>query len=117
MTATHPSALLDVYARLDLEIVRGEGSELVASDGRRFLDFYAGHAVSALGYGHPALIAALDEQARTLFFQSNLVPSKTREEVAARLAALAPIDGAKVFFCNSGAEATENALRVACRAT
>lgn len=111
------SALLDVYPQLDLEPVEGEGVTLVARDGRRYLDFYGGHAVALLGYRHPALLAALEAQARALFFQSNLVPLAVRERAARALLDLAPEGLSRVFFVNSGAEANENALRVALRVT
>jgi acetylornithine/succinyldiaminopimelate/putrescine aminotransferase len=111
------SALLDEFARIEVEPVRGDGPWLEASDGRRYLDFYGGHAVALLGYGHPALLRALSSQAEALFFQSNLVPSAVRERAARALLAFGPPNLARVFFVNSGAEANENALRIAIRAT
>jgi acetylornithine/succinyldiaminopimelate/putrescine aminotransferase len=111
------SALLDVYARSGIEPVSGEGCRLKATDGRTYLDFYGGHAVALLGYGHPRLLQALHDQARTLFFQSNAVDLQVRERAAARLSAFSPMERARVFFVNSGAEANENALRIALRAT
>jgi len=110
------SALLPVYDLLDLEPASGHGSTLIATDGRRFLDFYGGHAVALLGYGHPRLLAALEAQAKSLIFQSNAVPLAVRERAAAKLAAFAPEGLDRVFFVNSGAEANENALRIALRA-
>ena len=112
-----PSALLPVYDLLDVEPVAGDGVELETADGRRLVDFYGGHAVALLGYRHPRLLGALATQARALFFQSNAVPLAVRERAAARLAAFAPAGLGRVFFVNSGAEANENALRVALRAT
>jgi acetylornithine/succinyldiaminopimelate/putrescine aminotransferase len=112
-----PSALLPVYDLLDVEPVSGEGSVLLCVDGRRLVDFYGGHAVALLGYGHPRLLAALREQAETLFFQSNAVPLAVRERAATALAGFAPAGLDRVFFVNSGAEANENALRLAFRAT
>ena len=112
-----PSALLPVYDLLDVEPVAGDGVELETADGRRLVDFYGGHAVALLGYRHPRLLGALATQARALFFQSNAVPLAVRERAAARLAAFAPAGLDRVFFVNSGAEANENALRVALRAT
>ena len=111
------SALLDVYPHLDLEPVEAEGVWLTAADGRRYLDFYGGHAVALLGYRHPALLEALGRQAHALFFQSNVVPLAVRERAAQALVDLAPPGLARVFFVNSGAEANENALRVALRVT
>ncbi len=81
------------------------------------LDFYGGHAVALLGYGHPRLVAALDHQARTLFFQSNAVPVEVRERAAERLVGFGPAGLTRAFFVNSGAEANENALRIAFLAT
>jgi acetylornithine/succinyldiaminopimelate/putrescine aminotransferase len=110
-------ALLEVYEQIPVRPVRGEGVFLFTAEGERFLDFYGGHAVAALGYGHPSLVEALQGQARTLFFQSNLVPLDVRERAAEALARFAPPGLSRVFFVNSGAEANENALRIAFRAT
>ena len=110
-------ALLDVFDQLPLEIVGGEGAWLHEADGARYLDFYGGHAVALLGQAHPRLVAALDAQARTLFFQSSLVPLAVRRRAAERLVAFGPPGLTRAFFVNSGAEANENALRVACRTT
>lgn len=114
---SNESALLQVFRTLDIRPVRGEGVWIEADDGRRYLDFYGGHAVAALGYGHPRVLQALREQGESLFFQSNLVPLDIRERAAARLAAFAPEALRRVFFVSSGAEANENALRVAFHAT
>jgi acetylornithine/succinyldiaminopimelate/putrescine aminotransferase len=116
-TPAAASALLPVYDLLGVEPVGGRGVELSTADGRRLLDFYGGHAVALLGYRHPRLLGTLSAQARELFFQSNAVPLAVRERAAARLAAFAPAGLGHVFFVNSGAEANENALRVALRAT
>lgn len=112
-----PSALLNVFKKLDIEPVRGEGMWLTSADGRRFLDFYGGHAVALLGNVHPRLLEALEAQAKTLFFQSNVVDLAVRERAARRLAAFGPPELSRVFFVNSGAEANENALRIAFLAT
>jgi acetylornithine/succinyldiaminopimelate/putrescine aminotransferase len=110
------SALLPVYDLLDVEPVAGRGTTLVTADGRELVDFYGGHAVALLGYRHPRLLAALAAQAESLFFQSNAVPLAVRERAARRLAEFAPAGLDRVFFVNSGAEANENALRIALRA-
>lgn len=110
------SHLLDVYSYLPFKPEAGEGVHLLAGD-RRIIDFYGGHAVAGLGYGHPDIVRALDTQARKLFFQSNAVALDIREEAARRLAGFAPAGLERVFFVNSGAEANENALRLACRIT
>lgn len=110
-------AELAVYRRLDLEIVAGEGVEVIASDGARFIDFYGGHATALLGYGHPALLAALRDQSERLFFQTNLVHVPVRARAHEALVRLAPSGLTRAFLVNSGAEANENALRIAFRAT
>lgn len=114
---TPDPALLPVYDQLDLEPVRGRGARLETVDGRTLIDFYGGHAVAILGYRHPRLLGTLALQARELFFQTNVVPMAVRERAAARLAAFAPTGLGHVFFVNSGAEANENALRIALKAT
>lgn len=111
------SALLPVYAQLPVEPVAGRGARLACRDGRELVDFYGGHAVAVLGYGHPRLTAAIERQTRELLFQSNAVPAAVRERAAWALAAIAPEELSRVAFFNSGAEANENALRIAFRAT
>lgn len=106
---------LPVYAQLDLRPVGGEGPWLVLADGRRILDMYGGHAVAALGYGHPRLVAALSEQVQRLTFQSNLLPLDLRARACEALARFAPPGLDRVFLVNSGAEANENALKLAFR--
>jgi len=108
--------LAQVYGQLDLVPERGDGVYLHCR-GRRVLDLYGGHAVAALGYGHPELLAALNRQAAELLFQSNAVPLPVRARAADALAEFAPPGLARVFFVNTGAEANENALRLACRLT
>ncbi|MBM4195585.1 MAG: aspartate aminotransferase family protein [Gammaproteobacteria bacterium] len=108
------SHLLDVYPYLPFKPERGEGVCLYGG-GRKIIDFYGGHAVAGLGYGHPDIVRTLREQAETLFFQSNAVALDVREDAARRLAGFAPAGLDTVFFGNSGAEANENALRIACR--
>jgi acetylornithine/N-succinyldiaminopimelate aminotransferase len=106
---------LPVYAQLAISPVGGEGAWLVMADGRRVLDMYGGHAVAALGYGHPRLAAALKEQAERLVFQSNLLPLELRARACEALARFAPPGLDRVFLVNSGAEANENALKLAFR--
>jgi len=105
------SALLDVYARVGPQFVAGEGSELIAEDGTRYLDFVAGIAVNALGYNSPvirdAVMRALDSG---LIHVSNLYRTEAGERLAAELA---KTFGGQVFFCNSGAEANEGAFKFA----
>jgi acetylornithine/succinyldiaminopimelate/putrescine aminotransferase len=111
------SHLARVFAQYPFEVVRAEGVWLEARDGRRVLDCYGGHAVAALGYGHPRWLAALERQAREVPFQTNAIPMAVRERAAARLVRFAGLGLDSVFFVNSGAEANENALRIAFRLT
>ena len=94
-----------------------EGVWLLTRDGERVLDLYGGHAVAALGYGHPGWTRALTEQAQACNFQSNAVPMDVRSRAAERLIRFAGGDFDRVFFVNSGAEANENALKMAFRIT
>lgn len=109
--------LLAVYPQLDFEPIRGEGAWLIDANGRRLLDLYGGHAVAVLGYNHPALIDAITRQLHALPFQSNAVALPIRAEAAAKLTGFAPDHLTHAFFVNSGAEANENALRLACLTT
>jgi acetylornithine/N-succinyldiaminopimelate aminotransferase len=113
-TATR-APLLPTYARADVTFVDGDGTWLTAADGRRFLDFAAGIAVVALGHAHPEPLAAAHEQLDRLWHVSNLYWT----EPMARLAELlsARFGGAQAFFCNSGAEANETAIKYARKAT
>ena len=109
--------LAQVYAQFPFEVVAGEGAWLICADGRRLLDLYGGHAVCALGYGHPRLLEAIGRQAGELIFSSNAMALRVRARAAEKLAEFAPEGLNRVFFVNSGAEANENALRLACRLT
>jgi acetylornithine/succinyldiaminopimelate/putrescine aminotransferase len=109
--------LAHVFSQYGFEVVHAEGVWLNTRDGRRVLDYYGGHAVAALGYGHPRWIAALERQAREVLFQTNAIPMQIRERAAARLVAFAGLGLDSVFFVNSGAEANENALRLGFRLT
>lgn len=117
MPTTPPSHLAPVYSQWPLDIVGAEGVHLHTRDGRRVLDLYGGHAVAALGYSHPRWLAALEAQAKTLLFQSNAVPLEVRTRAATRLAHFAGLGLDTVFFVNTGAEANENALKLALRIT
>ncbi len=105
------SPLLANYARAKLSFEKGEGAWLVARGGERYLDFGAGIAVNALGHAHPHLVAALTEQAGRVWHVSNLFEIPEGERLAARLAEATFAD--VVFFCNSGAEANEAAIKMA----
>ena len=109
--------MIPVYSQLPFIPKRATGCDIVTSDGRHILDLYGGHAVAALGYGHPRLIRAIQEQSKRLLFQSNAVALDVRAAAAERLVSIAPKHLTRVFFVNSGAEANENALRIACMAT
>jgi acetylornithine/N-succinyldiaminopimelate aminotransferase len=112
--STGPSpAVMPTYARQDVVFERGEGAWLISTKGERYLDFASGVAVNALGHAHPKLIAALTEQAGKLWHTSNLYRVAGQETVAERLTELTFAD--KVFFCNSGAEACEGAIKTARR--
>ena len=106
-------ALLPVYRRAPMELVRGAGVELFDADGRAYLDFTSGIAVNALGYGDPGLTAALHAAAEGLVHVSNLFRTAPGEELADKLVARSFAD--RVFFCNSGAEANEGAFKIARR--
>lgn len=109
--------LAPVYAQWPLEITGASGVHLHTRDGRRILDLYGGHAVAALGYSHPRWLATLETQAKSLLFQSNAVPLEVRARAATRLAHFAGLGLDTVFFVNTGAEANENALKLALRIT
>jgi acetylornithine/N-succinyldiaminopimelate aminotransferase len=121
ITDTTPRALkshlAQVFAQYPIEVAHGEGVWLFARDGRKILDFYGGHAVAGLGYGHPRWLAALERQARQMAFQTNALPMTVRERAAARLAKFAGLGLDTVFWINSGAEANENALKIAFKMT
>jgi acetylornithine/N-succinyldiaminopimelate aminotransferase len=106
------SALMNTYARLPVTFVSGQGSELRDVDGKRYLDFLGGLAVTSLGHSHPVVADAIAEQARTLQHVSNLFGTTIGPEVAETLDRLLG-GGGKIFFANSGAEANECAIKVA----
>jgi len=114
-TSIHPAtALLGVYKKPDILFVAGEGSWLITEDGRRYLDFTAGIGVNALGHGAPEVAAAIREALETgLIHTSNLFRTEPAERLAEEL--VATTFPARVFFCNSGAEAGEGAFKLARR--
>jgi acetylornithine/succinyldiaminopimelate/putrescine aminotransferase len=112
-----PSPILPVYAEFPVRPVRGRGSWLIDEDGLEWLDAYGGHAVAATGHCHPAVVRAIAEQAGQLLFYSTAVRHPLRIALAERLAERCPVPLERVFFCNSGAEANENALHLARRYT
>jgi acetylornithine/N-succinyldiaminopimelate aminotransferase len=107
------TAVMPTYGRQNIVFERGEGAWLTDTTGTRYLDFASGVAVNALGHAHPRLVAALTEQAGRLWHTSNLYRVAGQEQLADRLAAVTFAD--RVFFCNSGAEACEGAIKTARR--
>lgn len=105
--------LAPVFAQYPLPVARAEGVWLYTPDGRRVLDMYGGHAVAALGYGHKGWTDALIAQAQAVNFQTNAVPMDVRLRAAERLVKFSGLPFERVFFVNSGAEANENALKMA----
>jgi acetylornithine/N-succinyldiaminopimelate aminotransferase len=115
VTVQLQAALLPTYPRADVMFERGEGCRLVAADGRTYLDFCAGIAVVGLGHGHPASLAAAHVQLERLWHVSNLYWTRPMADLAELLSER--FGGAQAFFCNSGAEAVEAALKYARKAT
>ena len=108
---------LATYKKMRVVAERGEGVWLFSSDGEKYLDLYGGHAVAGTGHSHPHVVKAIREQAEKLMFYSNLVYSTARARAAEKLISIAPDGLTKAFFCNSGTEANENAMRMARMAT
>jgi acetylornithine/N-succinyldiaminopimelate aminotransferase len=101
------------YKKMPVAAERGDGVWIYTSDGDKYLDLYGGHAVAGTGHCHPHVVKALREQSEKLLFYSNLVYSETRARAAEKLVGVAPAKLTKAFFCNSGTEANENAMRMA----
>jgi acetylornithine/succinyldiaminopimelate/putrescine aminotransferase len=108
---------LATYKKMPIAAERGEGVWIYTSDGDKYLDLYGGHAVAGTGHCHPHVVNALRAQATQLLFYSNLVYSSARARAAEKLVSIAPETLTKAFFCNSGTEANENAMRMARMAT
>jgi acetylornithine/N-succinyldiaminopimelate aminotransferase len=108
---------LATYKKMPIAAERGEGVWVYTSDGEKFLDLYGGHAVAGTGHCHPRVVKAIHTQAEQLLFYSNLVYSNARARAAEKLVSVAPASLTKTFFCNSGTEANENAMRMARMAT
>lgn len=105
--------LFDVYPLLPVNITRAEGSFVWDANGREYLDMYGGHAVISIGHAHPRWTDRIAEQLRQIAFYSNSVINRLQEELAARLGAVSGKHTYRLFLCNSGAEANENALKLA----
>ena len=108
---------LATYKKMPIVAERGEGVWIYTSDGDKYLDLYGGHAVAGTGHCHPHVVDALRAQAGELLFYSNLVYSSTRARAAEKLVSIAPDSLTKAFFCSSGTEVNENAMRMARMAT
>ena len=108
---------LATYKKMQIAAERGDGVWIHTSDGDKYLDLYGGHAVAGTGHCHPHVVKAISAQAERLLFYSNLVYSSARARAAEKLVSLAPASLTKAFFCNSGTEANENAMRMARMAT
>jgi acetylornithine/N-succinyldiaminopimelate aminotransferase len=117
ITRSLPDHLAPVFAQFPLDVSGAHGVYLHTPGGRKILDLYGGHAVAALGYGHPRWVAALTKQAEQLCFQTNAIALDVRRRAATRLSGFCGLGLDTVFFVNSGAEANENALKLACKMT
>ena len=105
--------LFNVYKRWDIEPVKGSGSTLWDAAGQEYLDLYGGHAVISIGHSHPHYVAAIKEQIEKLGFYSNAVQNGLQDALAEKLGKVSGYDKFHLFLCNSGAEANENALKLA----
>lgn len=105
--------LFDVYPLFDIEPVRAEGASLWDKDGQHYLDLYGGHAVISIGHSHPHYVEKLSDQLKQIGFYSNSIINRLQQTYADRLEELSGCSHYQLFFCNSGAEANENALKVA----
>ena len=105
--------LFDVYPLFDVNIVKGEGCKVWDEDGQEYLDLYGGHAVISIGHSHPHYINKVTEQLHKISFYSNSVINKLQQQLAERLGKACGYDDYQLFLINSGAEANENALKLA----
>ena len=104
---------LATYKKMPIAAERGDDVWIYTSNGDKYLDLYGGHAVAGTGHCHPHVVKSIQEQAAKLLFYSNLVHSEARGRAAEKLVSIAPDALTKVFFCNSGTETNENAMRMA----
>lgn len=109
--------LFDVYSLYDIEPVRGEGSVVFDENGREYLDLYGGHAVISIGHSHPHYVKMISDQVAKLGFYSNSVKNHLQQDFADKLGKVSDYDNYNLFLCNSGAEANENAIKLASFAT
>jgi len=105
--------LFDVYSLYDIEPVTGRGNRVYTADGTEYLDLYGGHAVISIGHSHPHYVKAVSEQVARLGFYSNSVHNSLQQQLADKLEKASGYDDYALFLCNSGAEANENAMKLA----
>ena len=105
--------LFDVYPLYDVEPVKAEDCTVWDKDGKEYIDLYGGHAVISIGHAHPHYVHKLKDQLDNIGFYSNAVQNSLQKEVATKLGALSGCDEYELFLCSSGAEANENALKLA----
>ena len=105
--------LFDVYPLFPIEPIKGEGCTITDKEGTQYLDLYGGHAVISIGHSHPHYVKMISEQVANLGFYSNSVQNSLQKELAVKLGKLSGCDNYDLFLCNSGAEANENALKLA----
>ncbi len=109
--------LFDVYSLYDIEPVKGKGCHVYTADGTEYLDLYGGHAVISIGHAHPIYVDAVSNQVARLGFYSNSVRNSLQNEIASKLGRISGYNDYQLFLCNSGAEANENAMKLASFAT
>ncbi len=105
--------LFDVYPLLNITPVRAEGCRVIDSEGNRYLDLYGGHAVISIGHSHPHYVRTISDQLGKIGFYSNSVQNPLQTELASRLGKISGYNDYQLFLCNSGAEANENAIKLA----
>ncbi len=105
--------LFNVYPLFNINPVKAQGSFLWDENGQQYLDFYGGHAVISIGHNHPHYVEKLKNQLEKISFYSNSVENKIQEELAEKLGELSGYEDYSFLLCNSGAEANENALKLA----
>ncbi|MFA9390694.1 MAG: aspartate aminotransferase family protein [Prolixibacteraceae bacterium] len=105
--------LFNVYPLFDIEPVKGEGTFVIDKNGQRYLDLYGGHAVISIGHSHPHYVQSISAQLEKIGFYSNSIQNPLQKELARKLGEMSGLDDYNLFLCNSGAEANENALKLA----
>jgi len=105
--------LFDVYSKYNVDLVKAKGAKLTSSEGKEYLDFYGGHGVISIGHSHPKYINAITDQLNNIAFYTNIIQNSRQEKLAQKLGELSGYADYNLFVCNSGAEAVENALKVA----